>query len=274
MQHAGVVPDHQVADLPLVAVDAIRRRRPRQQAVEEGSPLGRLHPDDALGRGTEDERAAARKVRPHEGVHLGGPLAPQLHLLGRGVRVDQSLRRFERVNHPDRREALLLLVGEVVVGGVRAGELGLAARRGDGVGCKEGRHDGNVLGQPVDVPVERAPQVAGRPVLRGVEGHSEDLRVLALAEDLDPPQPLAERHLGGVVEVKAAEDEHAVLLQRLQRPCRQRLVAEQSRGVDVRHLGPDRRRQLLDGDHGAEYPPSTTTAEPVVQLDASLARYA
>src|SRR5207244_8771289 len=26
------------------------------------------------------------------------------------------------------------------------------------------------------------------------------------------------------------------------------------------------------GDHGAEYPPSTTTAEPVVHLDASLAR--
>ena len=149
---------------------------------------------------------------------------------GVGSGLTQSLGRFERVHHPDRGEALLLVVGEVVVGRVRAGELGLAARRSATSWAASRRgHDRDVLGQPVDVPVERAPQVAGRPVLRRVERHPEDLRVLALAEDLDPAQPLAERHLGGVVEVEVAEDEHAVRVERLQRPRGQRLVVEQPR---------------------------------------------
>src|SRR2546429_2460336 len=44
------------------------------------------------------------------------------------------------------------------------------------------RHDRHVGGEPVDVPVERAAQIVGRPVLRRVERHEEDLGVLALAD--------------------------------------------------------------------------------------------
>ena len=88
---------------------------------------------------------------------------------------------------------------------------------------------------PVDVPVEGAPQVAGRVgffagsrVTRKISGCSP------VAEDLDPSQPLAERHLGGVVELEAAEDEHAVLVERLERPRR--------RAPRRRAAGPGRRR--------------------------------
>ena len=61
-----------------------------------------------------------------------------------------------------------------------------------------------------------------------------------VAEDLDPAQPLAERDLGRVVDVETAEDEHAVLVERLQRGGRQRLVVDQPLAVDADDLGADR----------------------------------
>ena len=54
--------------------------------------------------------------------------------------------------------------------------------------------------------------------------------MLALAEHLDAAEPLAERHLGGVVEVEAAEHEHAVGVERLQRPAGKRSSSSSARG--------------------------------------------
>jgi hypothetical protein len=39
MKHTSVVPDHDVTDLPLVAVDALGGGRPDEEIVEEGPSL-------------------------------------------------------------------------------------------------------------------------------------------------------------------------------------------------------------------------------------------
>ena len=44
MQHAAVVPDDEVAEAPLVAVDAVWRGRPGEDVVEERLTLLGLHP--------------------------------------------------------------------------------------------------------------------------------------------------------------------------------------------------------------------------------------
>ena len=109
--------------------------------------------------------------------------------------------------------------------------------------------------QSVDVPVERAPQVRRGSVLRRVERDPEDLGVLALAEHLDASQPLAERHLGRVVEVEVAEDEHAVGVERLQRGLGEGGVVEEPSRVDTHHLGANRGGELLERDrrHGSSW---------------------
>ena len=185
------------------------------------------------GGGAEHQRAAARPVLPHQRVLLGRALAPVGDLLGRGVGDGRALRRLDRVDDPHRREALLLVVGEVVVGGVGAGELGLAARLGHRVGAEHGGHDRDVVGAAVDVPVEGAAQVGGRGVLRRVERDPEDLGVVAAAELLDLAQPPAEGHLRLVVDVQVAEHQRAVGLERLEAPGREVVVVEQAVLVDA-----------------------------------------
>ena len=68
--------------------------------------------------------------------------------------------------------------------------------------------------------------------------------MLAGAEHLDPTEPLAERHLGRVVDVQVAEHEHAVGVERVERPGRQLVVVEQPVDVDAEHLGAHRLGQL------------------------------
>jgi hypothetical protein len=182
-------------------------------------------------------------------VDLGRSLAPDRHVLGAGVGEGQALGSLDGVHHPHRLEPFLLVVGQVVVGAVRAGELGLASRIGYGVGAQHGGHDGNVLGAAVDVPVEGPLQVGGDRVLGRVEGDPEDLRELALAEHLDLAQLAAERDLGGVVDVDVAEHERPVGLERLQARGGQVAVGQEPVAVDALDLGPHAVAELLGGDH-------------------------
>ena len=218
VEHAAVVPDDHVADRPLVAVDAVGGGRPGQQVVEQRPALVGVHAHDVVGGGAR-ARASFRPracAATRGGAPWRGAVRQTASSSGVRVVVEQALRRLDGVHHPHRREPLLLVVGQVVVGGVGAGELGLAPGLGHGVGAQHRGHDRDVVGAAVDVPVEGAAQVGGRRVLLRVEGDPEDLGVLALAEDLDLAQLLAERDLGGVVDVEVAEHERAVGLERLE----------------------------------------------------------
>ena len=83
--------------------------------------------------------------------------------------------------------------------------------------------------------------MAGSSVTRKISG------MLPGAEDLHPAEPLGERHLGGVIDVQAAEDEGPVVLQGLERPRRQGVVAEQPVAVDPDDLRTDGGTELLGG---------------------------
>jgi hypothetical protein len=101
-------------------------------------------------------------------------------------------------------------------------------------------HDRDVVGHAVDVPVERALEVVGRRVLRGIQRHAEDLGTVGLATDaLDRSQAAAEGHLRVVVEVQLAEHEDAVAIEQLEALVGQRVVVEHPVDVDVEHLGTD-----------------------------------
>ncbi len=232
-----------------MAVHVLGLRGPGQQVVEEGPALLGAHAHDAGRGGAEHQRAAARPVLPHQRVLLGRALAPVGDLLGRGVGDGRALRRLDRVDDPHRREAFLLVVGEVVVGGVAAGELGLAARLGHRVGAEHGGHDRDVVGAAVDVPVERAAQVGGRRVLRGVERHPEDLGVVAAAQLLDLAQPAAPGDLRLVVDVQVAEHQRPVGLERLEAPVGEVVVVEQAVLVDAFDQRADGGCEFLGRDH-------------------------
>src|SRR6476646_8383448 len=61
---AGVVPDDEVVDRPLVHVDELRLGCPLQQAAEELVALVVAHADHRPGAVAQDERVAARAVVP------------------------------------------------------------------------------------------------------------------------------------------------------------------------------------------------------------------
>ena len=128
--------------------------------------------------------------RHTSGCSFAGRWRISRQLLGRRVRVHRALRRLDRVHDADRVGPFLLLVRQIVVGRVGAGELGLAAGLGNGVGAEHRRHDRDVVGAAVDVPVERAPEVRRRPVLRRVEGDPEDLGELPLPNTSTLPSRL------------------------------------------------------------------------------------
>ncbi len=67
----GVVPDDQVAHRPLVAVDAVGRRRPCQEVGRAAPCPRRAHADDMVRSGADHERTASGAVSPDERVLLG-----------------------------------------------------------------------------------------------------------------------------------------------------------------------------------------------------------
>ena len=181
VQHAAVVPDDQVADLPLVAVDALRRGRPLEQVVEQRPTLV----DGPCPRRATSVAPSTSERRPTDGARpAGAPSAgacatsPAPRATGRGSRAVARPRTSATTRTCSTRA--FSSSDELVVRGVGAGELGLAAGRGDRVRAQHRRHDRDVVGRAVDVPVERPPQVLRDRVLGRVERDPEDLGGLAL----------------------------------------------------------------------------------------------
>ena len=164
VQDAPVVPDDHVADRPLVPVDPVGGGRAGQQIVEQRPALVVVHADHV---GRRSPRAPA-SADPTGGVHTSGCSfdGRDRHTASSSGDGSSLTRRWDAsmvwTTRSDA-QALLLVVGEVVVGRVGAGELGLAPGLGDRVGAQHRGHDRDVVGAAVDVPVERPPQVGGRP---------------------------------------------------------------------------------------------------------------
>ena len=104
VQHAAVVPDHSVADRPLVAVDAVGRGRPLEEIGSSARPSSRSMPTtwSVVAPSTSDSAPGA--VRPDQRVLLGRLAPPHRQLLGR-VGEHETLRGLERVDDPDPRTA-------------------------------------------------------------------------------------------------------------------------------------------------------------------------
>src|SRR4051794_409577 len=107
-------------------------------------------------------------VLPHQRVLSGGPLPPLRQLLRRGAPVHPTLGRLERMDYPKLPAALLLRLGQVLKGGVRAGELRLPTFLGDDVSAHYRRLRRDLLSRAVDVPREGAAEVLSERI-RGVQ---------------------------------------------------------------------------------------------------------
>jgi hypothetical protein len=146
----------------------------------------------------------------------------------------------------------LLVLGEVVVRGVRAGKLGVATSFGQSVGGQDRRLLwGFVVGRraPVDVPVERAPQVVGRRVLRGIERDAVDARNRVMTgRHVDPAEPPAEGDLPLGVEVQPAEHQHPVRFERVHDRRGEHVVRQELLDADTSDFGTDGVGDLRDRD--------------------------
>src|SRR5262245_54024241 len=88
MHRGPVVPDHQIADAPGVAIDELPLGGVLDEIAEQEPPFGQRPPDDAGGVRGHIERAAARaRERAHQGVDR----ALQLLLLALGELEAQGL---------------------------------------------------------------------------------------------------------------------------------------------------------------------------------------
>jgi len=139
---------------------------------------------------------------------------------------------------------LALGLGQVLIGRVRARELRLAAGHRHVPGRQRGRLDRDAVRGAVDVPVERALEVLRRRVHARVEADLEDL-LPALRHDR--AELAAERKLGLVVQVQAAEEQHAAPLERFQASADDRVVQQVLDACDLHTQMRAQRRRL---DHG------------------------
>ena len=170
-------------------------------------------------------------------VGLGRPLAPIRPASG-ACPVDPLLGGHERVHDAEDRRPSFSSSARSSTARVGAGELGVAALAATSWALRTVAMIGMSSVHAVDVPVEGALEVFGRRVLGGVERHPEDLGSSPRGPAAPRPQPAAQRHLGLVVEVHLAEDEHAVPVER-SRHRRRNVSSAEPIAVDVEDLDPD-----------------------------------
>src|SRR5262249_2649273 len=103
--------------------------------------------------GAHDKRLAAGAVHPHQRVFFRRAAgSPMSKLLGGRVRNERTQRRLEGVDDAKSDETLFLVVIEVVVGGVSAGELGAGVAGRDDPGTEDPRLARGVVQGAVHVP--------------------------------------------------------------------------------------------------------------------------
>ncbi len=107
---------------------------------------------------------------------------------------------------------------------------------------------GDVVHGPVDVPLGVAFEVLGQVVV-GTLGDHGDLgyRMVRPGDELTEASP--EGHLLIIVDPDITEQQHTVVLQRVQEAVRHGGVVQQAIHVHVEHLDTDRAAQLLRRDH-------------------------
>ena len=86
-------------------------------------------PTTARGAVAQDERVAARAVVPDERMGLDGHVLPRSQLLLGRLRERFEEGGLHAVDHPHVVQPLLLVIGQIVVGGVGVHELGLSPGR-------------------------------------------------------------------------------------------------------------------------------------------------
>ena len=224
-----------------MAVHALGSRGAVEQVVQQFLTFILTHAHDVVGRPADHQRAPAGAVLPDERVLLAPSRAPHRELLRCRVGCHASLGRLEAVEDAERVEPLLLLLGQVVVRGVGARELRLAALPRDFVRSEQRRLDGRlVVGRraAVDLPVESPAQILRRRVLLGVERDAVDPRYEVVRRRLvDLAQPLAERDLGLRVHVQTTEHQDAVRLERGHDLARELVVRQQPVAIDAHDFG-------------------------------------
>src|SRR5262245_7137862 len=148
--------------------------------------------------------------------------SPGLQLLGRGMGLHQPLRGLQAVHHADPFEAMLVRVGQIVVGSVGARKLSIAGTLSN-LACRQQTGLGwDLVGRTIYVPEERSLQVIRDRVLFLVKRDLKDFRIWivgprrAASEDYDLAEFAAEGHLCCIVQVQLAEHEHGMLLERVE----------------------------------------------------------
>ena len=207
----------QVARTPVVAEDEARLGHPRQQAVQQRPALVLGPTHDVVGRGPDQERAAAVAATPDQWVLAAGHPRPCGSFFVGRIGGRQELSGSEAVDDPEVGQLGLLVLRQGVVRGVGVGELGVAPLVGDHQGGQQGGLLGDVVHGAVEVPVDRAAAVGRQCALGRVEAdhvHAGMVFEPAHPRDHDRPEHLGEGEQVGVADVRLPVDHHPVLVQR------------------------------------------------------------
>ena len=128
--HRAVVPDHEIALAPLVAVDELRLRRECIQLLEQGAPFVERHADDVRGMRADVQRLAAACGDTYQSVLHRRHSTP--HLLGDFLQSGAFTREPEKVFGLQGLDPCLRVIRQFLVDEARVDELGVATiRRND-----------------------------------------------------------------------------------------------------------------------------------------------
>ena len=223
MEHAAIVPDHQIALLPLVPVHELGPGDVIQQGPQQRAALVDRQAFHVGGVRAQEEGAAA--------VHRIGAHEPMAHrrihralLGGEEARPDLVARPREVVHHDRVLRPALQVLRQRGVGGARARELGGAALGRHDAPGEERAERGHRLEGAVAVPEHVRELVDHPPVLDRDDLTRLDVEVRLAREggargrvhaagDLERAEAQAEGDLRLVIERGAAEEEHGVLVE-------------------------------------------------------------
>ena len=219
MEDASIVPDHHVANGPVVADHPLGPGGSLQQSLEEIATSSTSMPTtwSAVAPRTSD-------LRPDRCFQTRGCSRPGPLCASRPLARESGSRRRRASSPPASARAhpgdlLLFLVGQVVVGQIGAGERRSTVSRRDDPRARGSRPCRGCRRRPVDVPLGVALEVLGQVVV-GTLGDHGDLgyRMVRPGDELTEASP--EGHLLIIVDPDITEQQHTVVLQRVQEAVR------------------------------------------------------
>jgi hypothetical protein len=156
------------------------------------------------------------------------------------------------MDHPQVRYLLSFLFAEILICGIRAGELSVTPLRGNGDGSQHCRHLWTFVPlaiASVNVPMKRPVQVTSRRILRCVQGHSIDARYRMVAGcivNIAPLRTQLDLHLR--LKVKVTKHQDAIDADSVEDFRSQPIVVHQSVGIDTDDFSADRLGQRIHGN--------------------------